>query len=62
MHLPTILEGRRVKEMNSNPIGEILEISRYPVKSFAGERLNRVELESYGIYGDRSHAFVDNRM
>ncbi len=46
--------------MNLNPIGEILEISRFPVKSFAGERLNRVKLESYGLYGDRSHAFVDD--
>jgi uncharacterized protein YcbX len=46
--------------MNSKPIGEILQINRYPVKSFAGERLNSVGLESYGLHGDRSHAFVDD--
>ncbi|OGX68649.1 MAG: hypothetical protein A2189_01200 [Paenibacillus sp. RIFOXYA1_FULL_44_5] len=45
--------------MNSKPIGKILSINRYPVKSFAGESLNSVRLEAYGLYGDRSHSFVD---
>jgi len=46
--------------MKSKLIGEISEINRYPVKSFAGEQLNSVILESYGLLGDRSHAFVDD--
>ncbi|HEY0829043.1 MAG TPA: MOSC N-terminal beta barrel domain-containing protein [Bacilli bacterium] len=45
--------------MNLYPIGEIREIMRYAVKSFAGERLDEVTLKPYGIYGDRSHAFID---
>ncbi len=45
--------------MNVKPIGEIAQINRYPVKSFAGQKLNSVTLESYGLFGDRSHAFVD---
>ncbi|MBW7474725.1 MOSC domain-containing protein [Paenibacillus oenotherae] len=40
-------------------VGEIMQISRYPVKSFAGESVARIEIANYGIYGDRSHAFVD---
>lgn len=40
-------------------IGEISEIFRYPVKSFAGESLKTIHIESYGIYGDRFYAFVD---
>lgn len=46
--------------MNSKPIGIISQINRYPVKSFAGESLNSVRLQSYGLLGDRSHAFVDD--
>ena len=46
--------------MHLKPIGTVLEINRYPVKSFAGETLNSVKLEPYGLLGDRSHAFVDD--
>jgi uncharacterized protein YcbX len=46
--------------MYSKPIGKISEINRYPVKSFAGESLSGVSLQSYGLHGDRSHAFVDD--
>ena len=41
------------------PLGEIEQIWRYPVKSFAGERLESCRIETYGLYGDRSHAFID---
>lgn len=41
------------------PIGEIQEIIRYPVKSFQGERVQRTKVTKGGIYGDRSHAFLD---
>lgn len=39
--------------------GTIQKIMRYPVKSFTGEYLSKVKIMSYGIYGDRSHAFID---
>ncbi|WP_282939655.1 MOSC domain-containing protein [Paenibacillus sp. RC67] len=35
------------------------EIHRYPVKSLAGESLQQVQVERYGLYGDRSHALID---
>lgn len=40
-------------------VGKLQQVHRYPVKSFAGERLNEVQVEPYGLYGDRSHAIVD---
>lgn len=40
-------------------IGELLQIYRYPVKSFAGESLTRSKVEHYGLYGDRCYCFVD---
>ncbi|TXK84519.1 MOSC domain-containing protein [Paenibacillus sp. N3.4] len=41
------------------PLGEISKINRYPVKSFAGETLETCSMETYGLYGDRCHAFID---
>ncbi len=41
-------------------VGTVREMYRYPVKSFAGERLEtECRIESYGIFGDRLHAFID---
>jgi len=40
-------------------VGKVLEINRYPVKSFAGERLESCTMETYGMYGDRFGAFYD---
>lgn len=40
-------------------IGELLQIYRYPVKSFAGESLASSKVERYGLYGDRCYCFVD---
>ncbi|WP_176474169.1 MOSC domain-containing protein [Niallia circulans] len=40
-------------------IGNIQKIMRYPIKSFTGESLEKARIMSYGIYGDRSHAFID---
>lgn len=40
-------------------IGCIREIHRYPVKSFGGEQLESCEVAPYGLYGDRSYAFID---
>jgi hypothetical protein len=39
--------------------GHAAELRRFPVKSFAGERLSDVEITSYGVYGDRSHVYYD---
>ena len=41
-------------------IGVIEAIYRYPVKSFQGERLSTVDIERYGLYGDRGYAFIDH--
>src|SRR5688500_8058410 len=38
-------------------IGRIESMARYPVKSMAGEPLERVHLGWHGLDGDRRHAF-----
>ncbi|WP_364142945.1 MOSC domain-containing protein [Paenibacillus sp. LPE1-1-1.1] len=40
-------------------IGVISAINRYPVKSFAGESLDACKIDTYGLEGDRCHAFFD---
>jgi len=40
-------------------LGAVREIVRHPVKSFAGERLQEVQVAAYGLFGDRSHCFLD---
>jgi hypothetical protein len=40
-------------------VGRIKEIRRYPVKSMGGERLDRVEVDTNGLYGDRAWAVRD---
>ncbi|WP_156410968.1 MOSC N-terminal beta barrel domain-containing protein [Paenibacillus sp. Soil787] len=40
-------------------VGQISEINRYPVKSFAGESLETCTINTYGLYGDRFCAFVN---
>lgn len=39
-------------------IGKVTNITRHPVKSFTGENVQKAKVMSYGIYGDRSHTFV----
>lgn len=41
-------------------VGEIAEIRRYPVKSFAGEQLEHCEIEPHGMRGDRLVSFRDD--
>lgn len=41
-------------------VGKIKEIVRHPVKSFRGENVSKTKILSYGVYGDRSHAFLDH--
>lgn len=45
--------------MSKTAVGEIKQMTRYPIKSFAGENVELSRIESYGLYGDRSHAFTD---
>ena len=40
------------------PTGHVLELWRWPVKSMAGERLDRLRLEGHGVTGDRAHAVL----
>ncbi|WP_042354331.1 MOSC domain-containing protein [Bacillus rubiinfantis] len=40
-------------------VGHIEEIVRHPVKSFTGEKVPTATVMPYGLYGDRSHAFLD---
>ncbi|WP_102348789.1 MOSC domain-containing protein [Bacillus sp. Marseille-P3661] len=40
-------------------IGHIKEIVRHPVKSFRGESVQKSKIMEYGLYGDRSHAYLD---
>lgn len=40
-------------------IGHIKEIVRHPVKSFRGESVQKTKIMNYGLYGDRSHAYLD---
>ena len=40
-------------------VGRVREIWRYPVKSMAGERLERAEVDSLGLPGDRGWAVRD---
>ncbi len=40
-------------------IGHIKEIVRHPVKSFRGESVQQTKIMEYGLYGDRSHAYID---
>ncbi len=42
-------------------IGTVKEIWRYPVKSMAGERLNRASVGALGIHGDRGWAIRDEK-
>jgi uncharacterized protein len=41
-------------------IGHIKEIVRHPVKSFRGESVKTSKIMDYGLYGDRSHAYLDD--
>ncbi|MEJ8547925.1 MOSC domain-containing protein [Brevibacillus borstelensis] len=42
-------------------LGKISAIHRYPVKSFRGESLQEAAVSRFGLYGDRSRAFLDEK-
>ncbi|MFP5255504.1 MAG: MOSC domain-containing protein [Acidimicrobiia bacterium] len=41
------------------PVGTVAQLWRYPVKSFQGEQVERLELDAGGAQGDRTLAVVD---
>jgi uncharacterized protein len=41
-------------------IGHIKELVRHPVKSLRGESVEKSKIMEYGLYGDRSHAYIDD--
>jgi uncharacterized protein len=41
-----------------NPVGRVVGLWRYPVKSMAGEPLNKVDVSWHGLSGDRRWAFI----
>lgn len=40
-------------------VGHVKEIVRHPVKSMRGENVDHTKIMDYGLYGDRSHAYLD---
>lgn len=44
---------------NSNPIGTITSIWRYPVKSMQGEEVPHIHLTPRGFVGDRAYALIE---
>jgi uncharacterized protein len=45
--------------MSSGTVGSVAALWRFPVKSMKGEPIERVELTSQGILGDRAYAIID---
>ena len=43
---------------NGRPIGRVVGLSRYPVKSMAGEPLAEIDVSWHGFAGDRRWAFI----
>jgi len=43
----------------SEPVGAVSGLSRFPVKSMQGERLEAAELTESGVVGDRAYALVE---
>jgi uncharacterized protein YcbX len=46
--------------MSSIEVGVVREIHRFPVKSMLGESLDRAEIDTGGVVGDRRYALVDD--
>jgi len=45
--------------MGTEPIGRVVGLHRYPVKSMRGEDLEAVEVTPGGLLGDRAYALID---
>lgn len=46
--------------LNSRPVGRVVGLWRYPVKSMGAEELAEVEVSWHGLAGDRRWAFIRN--
>ena len=44
----------------AQPVGSVVTLWRYPVKSMLGEELNASDVTDRGLLGDRGHALVDS--
>ncbi len=42
-------------------VGRIKEMTRHPVKSMTGEKVQHTKVMPYGLYGDRSHVLLDEK-
>jgi uncharacterized protein len=51
--------GRSEANGSTVPVGRIVEMWRYPVKSLAGEALQTCEVTDRGFHGDRSFGIID---
>lgn len=47
---------------NGRPVGRVVGLWRYPVKSMGGEELAEVEVSWHGLAGDRRWAFIRNNV
>jgi uncharacterized protein YcbX len=45
--------GRKPEQPLDPPLGRVLSLHRYPVKSLVGEELDRVQVDERGVCGDR---------
>ena len=46
--------------MTVPPVGSVISLWRYPVKSMMGEELNAADLTQQGLRGDRAYALLDS--
>jgi uncharacterized protein YcbX len=53
------MPGPRRVYPGSMPAGRVASLRRWPVKSMAGERLEALSLDRWGVTGDRIHALHD---
>src|SRR5687768_10921411 len=49
-----------MSESSKTPLGSVVGLWRYPVKSMQGEELNRTEITECGLLGDRAYALIDD--
>jgi uncharacterized protein len=47
-------------ESARDPVGSVVTLWRYPVKSMLGEELNASDVTERGLFGDRAYALVDS--
>lgn len=45
--------------VTEGPLGTVVALWRYPVKSMMGEELNAADLTERGVHGDRAYALID---